>query len=277
MFLQRALVALIFGPLALLLIYFGDKLGGLVYFIPFAVLLSLATIEYAHIVQRLGWHISVWVLWPLAATQWALAQWGPQAWVGPSLLISLLIILVVVLWSYEQKSSPNVSADWMALMGGVLLMGWLGGHFFRLRGIDTYAWQWTALAMFTTWAADSGAYLVGKFVAGTYVLGRHKMSPRLSPNKTVEGFLGGIVFGIALSLLVGYFLQAPFWPLLLLGVMITVLGPLGDLSISLLKREAGVKDSGNLLPGHGGALDRVDTLLWTVAIAYYLALFLPQF
>ncbi len=277
MFLQRALVALIFGPLALLLIYFGDRLGGLVYFIPFAVLLSLATIEYVHVVQRLGWHISVWVLWPLAAAQWVLAQWGPQAWAGPSLLVSLVIILVVVLWSYEQKSSANVSVDWMALMGGLLLMGWLGGHFFRLRGIDTYAWQWTALAMFTTWAADSGAYLVGKFVAGTYVLGRHKMSPRLSPNKTVEGFLGGIAFGIALSLLVGYFLQAPFWPLLLLGVMITVLGPLGDLSISLLKREAGVKDSGNLLPGHGGALDRVDTLLWTVAIAYYLALFLPQF
>ena len=102
------------------------------------------------------------------------------------------------------------------------------------------------------------------------------MSPRLSPNKTVEGFFGGLVLGTFFTMLIGYFLQLPLWPLLILGLAITILGPLGDLSISLLKREAGVKDSGNLLPGHGGALDRVDTLLWAVTIAYYLALYLPQ-
>ncbi|NJN54010.1 MAG: phosphatidate cytidylyltransferase [Anaerolineae bacterium] len=155
-------------------------------------------------------------------------------------------------------------------------MGWLGSHFFLLRNIPTYAWQWTALAMLTTWVADAGAYVVGKFVAGKYVLGKHKLSPRLSPNKTVEGYFGGVVLGTFFTVLIGYFMHVPFWPLLLLGLSITILGPLGDLSISLLKREAGVKDSGNFLPGHGGALDRVDTLLWTVAIAYYLAYILLQ-
>jgi phosphatidate cytidylyltransferase len=276
MFLQRALVALTFGPVALLFIYFGDELGGLVYFVPFATLLALATMEYVQLMQRLGWRVSVWLLLPLALAQWVIAQWGQSEWVGLSFLVSLLIMLAAVLISYERESSKTVTADWLALMGGFLLMGWLGSHFFSLRGIENYAWQWTALAMLATWLTDSGAYLVGKFVAGKYVLGKHKMSPRLSPNKTVEGFFGGLVFGVGFTVLLGYFLQIPITPLLLLGLLIGLLGPLGDLSISLLKREAGVKDSGNLLPGHGGALDRVDTLLWTLAIAYYLAIFLPQ-
>ncbi|HRQ37194.1 MAG TPA: phosphatidate cytidylyltransferase [Chloroflexota bacterium] len=276
MFLQRALVALIFGPLALLLIYFGDELGGLVYFVPFAILLALATMEYVQLTRHLGWQVAVWLLLPLVIGQWVLAQWGEPEWVGPSILISMLIMLTAVLYAYEKQSSQTVAVDWMAYMGGFFLLGWLGSHFFLLRGIPHYAWQWTMLAMLTTWIADSGAYVVGKFVAGKYVLGKHKLSPRLSPNKTVEGFFGGVVLGTFFVVLIGYFLQVPFWPLVILGLAITILGPLGDLSISLLKREAGVKDSGNLLPGHGGALDRVDTLLWAVAIAYYLALYLPQ-
>lgn len=276
MFLQRALVALTFGPLALLLIYFGDALGGLVYFVPFAILLALATVEYVQMTRRLGWHVAVWLLLPLVIGQWVLAQWGEPEWVGPSILVSMLLMLTAVLYSYEKQTSQTVAADWMAYMGGFLLLGWLGSHFFLLRGIPHYAWEWTMLAMLTTWIADSGAYVVGKFVAGKYVLGKHRLSPRLSPNKTVEGFFGGLVLGTFFTVLIGYFLQVPLWPLVILGLLITILGPLGDLSISLLKREAGVKDSGNLLPGHGGALDRVDTLLWAVAIAYYLALYLPQ-
>lgn len=276
MFIQRALVALFFGPLALLLIYFGDQLNGLVYFVPFALLLLLATIEYVHLAGKLGWRVSVWLLLPLAFVQWALAQWGRPEWVAPSMLVSMFVILAAVLWSYEKQTSTHVATDWMALMGGVLVMGWLGGHFFSIRGLPLYAWQWTAVTMLTTWMTDSGAYLVGKFVAGKYILGKHKMSPRLSPNKTIEGFFGGVFFGVAICVIIGSLLNLPLWPLLILGFTLTLLTPLGDLSISLLKREAGVKDSGNLLPGHGGALDRVDTLLWAVAIGYYLALLLPQ-
>ncbi|MCP4359571.1 MAG: phosphatidate cytidylyltransferase [Chloroflexi bacterium] len=277
MFLKRALIALIFGPLALALIYFGDQLGGLVYFIPFALLLSLATIEYANMMQHLHWQVPTWALLPIVITQWVIAQWGDAAWVGPSFVISLLIILTIVLTSYEKQTSQTVPADWMAFIGGFLLLGWIGSHFFLLRSIPQYAWQWTMLAMLTTWIADSGAYVVGKFVAGKHLLGKHKLSPRLSPNKTVEGYAGGIFFGTFFTALIGYFLQVPLLPLVILGLFITILTPLGDLGISLLKREANIKDSGNLLPGHGGALDRVDTLLWAVTIAYYLALFLPQF
>jgi len=276
MFIKRAAIALTLGPLALILIYFGDQLGGLVYFIPFSILLALATVEYVQLTGHLGWRLPVWLLLPLVIVQWVIAQWGQSQWVGPSLLISFLIILAAVLLSYERQTSQTAPADWMALVAGLMLMGWIGSHFFSLRGVENFAWQWTALAMLTTWIADSGAYVVGKFVAGKVLLGRHKMSPRLSPNKTVEGYLGGVAFGTGFVVLIGYFLQIPLVPLILLGLIITTLTPLGDLGISLLKREANVKDSGNLLPGHGGALDRVDTLLWAVTIAYYLAIYLPQ-
>ncbi len=281
MFLQRALVALIFGPLALLLIYFGDELGGLVYFAPFAILLSLATIEYVQLTRHLGWRVLVWLLLPLVFAQWAIGEWGEPAWVGPSFLVSMLVMLTAVLYSYEKQSSRTVAVDWMAYMGGFLLLGWLGSHFFLVRNLPLIGWQWTMLAICSTWIGDSGAYIVGKFVAGKYI-GKHKLSPRLSPNKTVEGYFGGIAFSITFSMLIAYLINLyspvdiPYLHVLLLALMISIITPLGDLGISLLKREAHVKDSGTIFKEHGGALDRVDTLLWAVAIAYYLALFLTR-
>ena len=156
----------------------------------------------------------------------------------------------------------------MAGVAGVLLVGWLGSHFFRLRGLDlAQIAAWTALAMLGTWIADSGAYVFGKS------LGKHKLSPRLSPNKTVEGYIGGILSGTILTVVIAFFFNLSLPIALILGLLVSVVSPAGDLGISLLKRSVGVKDSGNLLPGHGGALDRIDSLVWSVAFAYYLLLF----
>ena len=159
------------------------------------------------------------------------------------------------------------------MVGGVVLLGWLTGHFFRLRGIEPMGWQWTVLVFVSTWIADSAAYVVGKFLAGG-VLGKHYLAPRLSPNKTVEGYVGGIVIGTALTVFTAYLLQLPLVAALVLGLLISTLGPIGDLGISLLKREAGEKDSGTTFRSHGGALDRIDTLMWTTAIAFYVISFI---
>lgn len=268
MFLQRALITLTLGPLALYLIY----LGGFFYFIPLAIILLLASVEYSQILQKIGWHTPPALLIPLIIVQWALAQWPNQSLFGPLLLLSLLLISAYALWQYERKSSQTVPADWLATLTGLVLFGWVCGHFFRLRTLPDMAWQWTMLAMLSTWIADSGAYVVGRFVAGKIILGKHALSPRLSPNKTVEGFLGGVVLGTSFTILIGSLLEITLVPALLLGLLVSTIGTVGDLGISLLKREAGVKDSGTLFPGHGGALDRIDSLMWTVAIAYYLAL-----
>lgn len=268
MFLQRALISFTLGPLALYLIY----LGGLFYFIPLAIILLLATLEYTHLTKNIGWSVPSFVLVPVVVVQWILAQWSNQSLYAPLLLISLFIVSAYALWQYEGGVSQTVPANWFALIAGLILFGWICGHFFRLRALPDMAWQWTMLAMLSTWIADSGAYLVGRFIAGKVVLGKHALTPRLSPNKTVEGFLGGVVLGTLFTILIGSLLKIEFLPALLLGLLVSTLGTVGDLGISLLKREAGVKDSGNLFPGHGGALDRIDSLMWTVAIAYYLAL-----
>lgn len=267
MFLQRAFITLTLGPIALYLIY----LGGFFYFIPLAIILLLAAIEYSHIIQKIGWQVPPLLLLPIIIVQWLLAQWPDPSLFGPLLLLSLLLITAYALWQYEIASSQTVPANWFASIAGLILFGWVCGHFFRLRALPDMAWQWTMLAMSSTWISDSGAYLVGRFLAGKIILGKHALSPRLSPNKTVEGFLGGIVLGTLFTVLIGSLLGIAFVPALLLGLLVSIIGTVGDLGISLLKREAGVKDSGTLFPGHGGALDRIDSLMWTVAIAYYLA------
>lgn len=269
MFIQRVLVVLVFGPAALFVIY----RGGLLYFLPLATIIVLATIEYTQIMQRLGWRVSRWLLVAAVFAQLVAGQWHTPDYFAPLLVLSLLIVLGYSLWLYEREISPTAAADWLAMAGGIVFLGWLGGHFFRLRGLEHMAWQWTMLAMVGTWVADSAAYIVGRFMAGKVLLGRHQMTPRLSPNKTVEGYVGGIVIGTSVTLAVARLLQLPLGAGLVLGLLITVVSPLGDLGISLLKREAGVKDSGNLFPGHGGALDRLDSLVWSVTMAYYLALF----
>ncbi|KAA3659624.1 MAG: hypothetical protein DWQ04_21755 [Chloroflexi bacterium] len=268
MFLKRALVTLILGPLALVVIYFG----GPVYVILISGILLLATIEYARMMQLLQRSISLWVLMPLVLLQWIVGQWASLQSSVPALAVGIFVAMVYALWLYERNKSNQVTADWMAMIGGVMLMGWLGGHFFLIRSLPQNAWQWTMLAMLGTWIADSGAYLVGKFLAGKIILGRHPLSPRLSPNKTIEGYLGGVFFAVIVVGIVAYYIEFSLVAALILAIIVSAISPLGDLAISLLKREANVKDSGTMLPGHGGALDRIDSLIWSVTMGYYLAL-----
>lgn len=263
-FYQRVFTTFTVGPLALVLIY----LGGLFYFIPLALIISLATVEYVRLLGQLGWRLPLGILLPAVLAQLVAGQWPELNLFAPALLVSLLVVMVYVLWQYERNEENSVPVTWIALMAGILFMGWLAGHFFRLRALDELAAQWTALVMVGTWIADSAAYLFGK------KMGRRKLAPRLSPNKTVEGYLAGVVLGTLFTVVIAYFLQLPLFVALLIGLVISIISPAGDLGVSLLKRDAGVKDSGQMLPGHGGALDRIDSLVWSVAMAYYLIIFL---
>ncbi|MEM7112954.1 MAG: phosphatidate cytidylyltransferase [Chloroflexota bacterium] len=270
MFIQRALVTLILGPLALYLVF----LGGWFFFLPVTAVLLVATAEYLNIVQKIGWQASRWLLFFVVLLQLILAQWPTLGLASadlfpPVTLVSFLLIMTYALWLYERRKSSTTIADWFSMMGGMMLIGWIGGHLLRIQNLESMAWQWTMLALVATWTADTGAYLVGRFLTNR-VLGRHQLTPRLSPNKTVEGYFGGVAFSIIVSLLAANILQLPLGVAALIATAVSLLGPLGDLSMSMLKRQAGVKDSGVLFPGHGGALDRVDSLIWSVAIAYYL-------
>ena len=216
----------------------------------------------------MGWRLPLWLLLPAVLLQLVAANWPSLGLFAPSLAVSLFAVMAYAMWFYEKRPDGVGSTQWAGLVAGILLLGWMSGHFYHLRSLGESAAQWTILVMTSTWLADSAAYLFGTW------FGRHKLAPRLSPHKTVEGYLAGIIVGTIATAGVGALLQLPIDLTVLLGFLVSMVSPAGDLGISLFKREAGVKDSGQIIPGHGGALDRIDSLLWSVTIAYYVILYL---
>jgi phosphatidate cytidylyltransferase len=165
------------------------------------------------------------------------------------------------------------------MIAGTLYVGWLLGLLVALRlkpdtvyFIHNSGRNLVLLAIFATFGSDTAAYFIGK------AIGRHKLAPAVSPGKTWEGAVAGLFGAVIISFI--FYLDTPLWlPLdsiqvVILGLLISVFGQLGDLVESLLKRNFGVKDSGGLMPGHGGILDRLDSILFAGAVMYgYYVLF----
>lgn len=272
MFTQRLIVALIVGPVMLMATY----LGGWYFFIPVSFLMLMAGWEYANIMRVLDHKLPLWLFLPAIALL-LVGAWQPDLnLTGVTLFLSVFIGLIYCLTLFERGITLDAALDWFALITGIVLLGWVGSHFFLLRGLPVNGWQWTALALMSIWSADMAGYGVGKWLAGR-VLGRHPLSPRLSPKKTIEGYVGGIIIGTLIAVVTAAVLDLPLILAGIAGLAVSILGLFGDLSISMLKREAGLKDSGKLFPGHGGALDRSDSLIWAIAIVYYLVVFLGPF
>jgi phosphatidate cytidylyltransferase len=133
-----------------------------------------------------------------------------------------------------------------------------------LRGVDAGR-DWVFFALFTTFASDTIAFFAGR------ALGRHKLAPGISPGKTWEGAIAGVFGAIIFSLLLVTLLSLPlsYGQAILLGLLVSIFGQLGDLTESLFKRNMGVKDSGRLIPGHGGVLDRMDSVVFAGIVVYY--------
>jgi len=188
---------------------------------------------------------------------------GVDWWTGALALATVLPLI----WLIARGETQRGLNDWLATVGGVLYVGWLGSYLVLLRLLDQDG-QWVFLAIFATFANDTGAYFVGMAV------GRTPLAPRVSPGKTVAGALGGLVCGAAAVPLLSYALglDVGVGPLVPLAVLVPVAAQLGDLAESLLKRSTGVKDAGALVPGHGGLLDRLDSLLFVVPMVYYYAI-----
>ena len=149
------------------------------------------------------------------------------------------------------------------LIAGPLYVGGTMASLGRIH-LAAHGGAWVLLAMWFAWASDTGAYFAGRF------FGRHKLAPRVSPAKTIEGAVGGLLGSLTGSV-AAHFWFMPTLPLvnaLALGVVANVFGQAGDLVESLVKRSTGVKDSGSILPGHGGMLDRVDALMFTATVCW---------
>ena len=260
------MVTLVLLPLGMTAII----LGGWYYTGLIGLFLVLAAWEYAQLFRAAGlqpanWLVAGGVLLLLVGR--TLDGFASGPW-----MLSLLILLSMSwhLLAYE-RGRDQAGTDLAVTLGGILYIGWIGGYFISLRSLPNGQW-WVLTALPAVWFADSGAYFIGR------AWGRHKLSPRLSPKKTWEGYFGGIVSGVVLTALFAAVWMKAAGPQTgitvlrgaLMGLVMGIFPTLGDLGESMIKRQVGAKDSSNLLPGHGGFFDRVDSWLWAVVLGYYL-------
>ncbi|MCK4274478.1 MAG: phosphatidate cytidylyltransferase [Dehalococcoidales bacterium] len=186
----------------------------------------------------------------------------------PLLLTSgIALSLILLLFSLQKEGAVT---NWAWIMVGILYVGWLLSYLVTLR-LDAGR-DWLYLALFATFGSDTAAYFLGK------AFGKHKLAPLISPGKTWEGAVAGLFGAVIISLLftLDTPLQLPlsYWQAILLGVLISIFGQIGDLVESLLKRNSGVKESGNLMPGHGGLLDRMDSVVFAGIVVYLYYIFM---
>jgi len=260
---QRSLSAIILIPIVV-----GATYAGGLWFSAIIVLVaSVAGYEFFQMMKLGGYKPSPF--WGLLLIWLLLADARYPAWqlARPALTGVLFLSLS---WQLFKKNTITPTVDWALTIAGALYLGGMGGHFISLRDAPR-GLEWMVLMFLATWATDSGAYFIG------LSLGRHKFFPRLSPKKTWEGTIGGWFCGVAVTLLVGLYIGLGFVHGLVLGALVCALLPLGDLAVSMMKRNVGVKDTSGLIPGHGGMLDRIDSLLFAVVVVYYYARWVVDF
>lgn len=267
MLLKRVITAIIGIIAAVFIINYGTW----VFATAVLLLTLLAWHEYFNMMTRLEISVAYY-----AGMFGIVMLWG-AAWLGNSrelvavLLMTSFLILAKMVLSY----ATFTVRDAVYTLSGLIYIGLTFSHLVLLRFTDNslfiptklgtlpagaiYIW----LAFVGTWASDTFAFFVGsKF-------GRHKLAPAVSPGKTWEGFAGGVVGSILAVAGMGAACDVPLVHSLVIGLLVGVVGPLGDLVESAIKRSAGVKDSGRLLPGHGGVLDRFDSVMFTAPTVYY--------
>ena len=277
---QRIITALIIGPLAIAAIF----LLPLKYFVLFsAVIFLLASKEWQSFVSSKKSNVIFYLFTFLLAVNLFLLPLN-TLWVKGTinLFIPYCLLIAVGWWCVSFLlvfSYPKTAVFWAksktikSVMGICTLFPFFWGMLF-LRSLniehDFYFGAQVLLFVFIlVWAADTGAYFCGK------KFGKHKLAPNVSPGKTIEGFVGGVVSAMIVAFAGSHFFAIPSEKIVffIIGTFITsIISALGDLSESILKREAGLKDSGNLLPGHGGILDRIDSL--TAAVPVFSVIYL---
>ena len=260
--------------------------------LPFALAVALfsvfGTLEMYRAVKKQGGQPSEF-LGVLACVAFQIIAWthnGRQF--GPYLpaLLLLLVLTTLLTELFKRRPRPVVTIGTTIL--GAVYVGWLFSYLTLLHGMQpgmirfsganipllvpplphTTPGEWLVIFVSAcTWLSDTGALFFGK------AFGRHKMAPNVSPGKTWEGSAGGVFTSLAAGAALGHWLHLPMVHALGLAALCAVAGQIGDLCESIIKRDLGIKDFGTVLPGHGGILDRIDSMLFSAPLAYYYVLF----
>ena len=277
---QRWLTAGIAMPLVLLFVWFGGWWA----FAAIFFVMVLSAFELHNMLLHAGHRsliaisLGLNVLFMLSAMLVAQRLLLLEVGLGAVILISLPVL-------FFRKNLDGALVDWALSLALSIYLGVPASFFLLLRGyavaqlhgpggtliyLPSGAW-WLLVVLLGVWGFDSAAFFAGR------LFGRHKLSPRISPGKTWEGVIGGMFLSITAGLLFTVIpLGVPWYLAIVLGILIGVAAVLGDLSESLIKRQTKVKDSGQFMPGHGGMLDRIDSLWFAVIVVYIFAQFIGK-
>ena len=238
-------------------------LGGLYLLGLLGVVIAFASKEYVKILNHKGFYPSLKVIYITEFVLAAIVYFERFDLVAATLTICSMASFMWVLFVGRQPYIANVATT----LFGMVYCGWFPLHLIFFRNLHNAQYEsglgFVIMMIASVIATDVGCYYVGS------KLGKHKLAPTVSPNKTIEGSLGGALCSVILAEIFGLYLGIGWFWSIIAGLLCTIFAQIGDLCESLLKRDAGVKDSGDTLPGHGGFLDRTDSFALTIPIVYY--------
>ncbi len=266
---KRVISAAIMLPVVVAVIV----MGGLPYVLLIVLTMLWGGLEYTRMFRRLGYVMSNPLLALLIISWQADAIWDLGTWRLPLVTVPMLVVSLWALYQAKEKPDQHRAVElWALMLAGGMYIGLGGGYLIALRARPSGLW-WLLVTCGVVWIGDSAAYVVGRRI------GRHKMAPTISPGKSWEGYAAQVVSGPISGLLLAWLSTQlagteqglVLWHGLVLGLVVSVFCPAGDFLVSMMKREVRVKDTGSLIPGHGGVLDRVDSILWAGILGHMLA------
>ena len=277
---SKSITRLITGLVVGFATFFALFFGGIPLTLLVLVIVILAAKEYTLILKNKGFLPSFKIILVSSFLFALLAYFNRFDLVPIAFTISMLMAFMWVLFRGKQPYIANVATTIL----GFVYCGWFPLHLLFLRDLgcnpcfcglvkhncSTVGAGYALLLFFAVILTDSFCYYVG------VNFGKHKLSAVISPNKTIEGAIGGSLMCIIFTMCFGHALSLPWYHTLVLGILIAFFAQIGDLCESMIKRDAGVKDSSNILPGHGGFLDRTDSFVLTIPVVYYYIYFFVE-
>jgi len=267
MLLKRILTAIVGIPVIFVCVYFGE--------IPFFALMLVVTffcvLEYLSILKKYKPHTIVSLV--MAVLFFITLVFSPYLYMATALVaVAMLLILFAVEVFRGKNINFSITRISVSFVGAFFLpLALVHMVYLRSFGNDILGMRLIFAIFITVWVLDTAAYAFGK------MLGKHKLAKKISPKKTVEGAIAGVVFGVITFVACRYIFMSDYFSVLqaiILGGIIAVVGQFSDLAESLIKRDGKIKDSGKLIPGHGGFLDRFDSYIFVAPVVYYVLLFL---
>lgn len=267
----RLLTAAIGIPAGILVMILGEFFHGLLYII-IGAFCALMIMEFLA-AKQLHKNMRIFIPCALYAfVQPTLFHFKPGLFTPYVFVLTMFIIMI---FCHKDIGFEDAA---FAILGTIIIVFGMTSILIVPNSVHGYFILFFVISLAIPWISDGGAYFAGVF------LGKHKLCPEISPKKTIEGFIGGILAGILSALIIALVFNAFSQTaklnvalMVLLGAIVSVVSVAGDLSFSLIKRSCGIKDFGSFFPGHGGVLDRFDSVIFSAPIVYFMVKFLPLF